>query len=135
MGGMTDPVQYLGTGNNVDRPNASGPILNFNPVPAGSAGAYTGTSTINGVAISNYATALGLSQPLVGNFGTLPRNYLRLNGQTDFDMDLYKNFHITEKVTFQLRGEFYNIFNLHAFQTTASSSRRLATITSSSFGQ
>jgi outer membrane receptor protein involved in Fe transport len=135
VGGMTDPVQYLGTGNNVDRPNAAGPITNFNPVPAGSAGAYTGTTVVNGVALSNYALALGLSQPLVGNFGTLPRNYLRLNGQTNFDMDLYKNFHVNEKVTLQLRGEFYNIFNLHAFQTTATSSTALATITSSTFGQ
>ncbi|HYA17155.1 MAG TPA: carboxypeptidase regulatory-like domain-containing protein [Bryobacteraceae bacterium] len=135
VGGMTDPLQYLGTGNNVDRPNASGPVTSFNPVPAGSAGAYTGTTAVNGVAISNYALSLGLSQPLVGNFGTLPRNYLRLNGQTDFDMDLYKNFHINEKVMFQLRGEFYNIFNLHAFQTTATSATALATITSTTFGQ
>ena len=35
LGGLTDPVQYLGTGNNVDRPIVTGPIHNFNPQPAG----------------------------------------------------------------------------------------------------
>jgi Carboxypeptidase regulatory-like domain/TonB-dependent Receptor Plug Domain len=130
LGGMTDPVQYLGTGNNVDRPNVGGPIHNFNPQPAGSAGAPGGTSLVNGVAISNYAQSLGLSQPLIGNFGNLGRNVLRLNGQTNFDWNLYKNFHFSERVNFQLRSEFYNIFNQHAFLSMASSN-----ITSTQFGQ
>jgi hypothetical protein len=119
VGGLTDPLQYLGTGNNVDRPNVAGPIVNFNPQPAGSAGAP-----------SNYAQSLGLSQPLLGNYGTLGRNVLRLNGQTEFDMNMYKNFHVSERVYFQLRGEFYNLFNNHAFQTMTSS-----LITSPFFGQ
>ena len=130
VGGLTDPLQYLGTGNNVDRPNVAGPIANFNPQPAGSASAPSGTSVVNGVAISNYAQSLGLSQPLIGNYGTLGRNLLRLNSQTDFDWNLYKNFHFAEKVNFQLRSEFYNIFNLDAFQQMASSN-----ITSTQFGQ
>jgi hypothetical protein len=130
VGGMTDPLQYLGSGNNVDRPNASGPIANFNPQPAGSATAPSGTTVVNGVAISNYAIALGLSQPFVGNYGTLPRNVLRLNSQTEFDWNIYKNFHFYERVNFQIRGEFYNIFNQHAFLAMTSSN-----ITSPSFGQ
>src|SRR6185295_6449537 len=96
LGGLTDPVQYLGTGNNVDRPNVSGPIHDFHPEPAGSAQAPTGTTVVNGVAISNYALGLGLSQPLIGNFGNLGRNVLRLNGQLNFDWNVYKNFHFSE---------------------------------------
>jgi len=130
LGGMTDVNQYLGTGNNVTRPNMSGSISNFNPQPAGAAGAPFGTSVVNGVAVSTYAQSLGLSQPLIGSFGGLGRNVLRLNGQTDFDWNLYKNFHFSERVNFQLRGEFYNIFNLHAFQQMASS-----LITSPLFGE
>ncbi|HWE53478.1 MAG TPA: carboxypeptidase regulatory-like domain-containing protein [Bryobacteraceae bacterium] len=130
VGSMTDPLQYLGSGNSVDRPNVSGPIVNFNPQAAGSAGAPSGTTVINGVAISNYVTALGLSQPLVGNYGSLGRNVLRLNGQTEFDWDIFKNFHFYEKVNFQIRGEMYNIFNQHAFLSMTSSN-----ITSGSFGQ
>jgi hypothetical protein len=108
----------------------AGPIHNFNPQPAGSAGAPGGTSLVNGVAISNYAQSLGLSQPLIGNFGNLGRNVLRLNGQTNFDWNLYKNFHFSERVNFQLRSEFYNIFNQHAFLSMVSSN-----ITSTQFGQ
>jgi hypothetical protein len=134
LGGMTDPVQYLGTGNNVDRPNVAGPVQNFNPQPAGSAGAPSGTSLVNGVAVSNYAQSLGLSQPLIGNFGNLGRNVLRLNGQTNFDWNLYKNFHFSERVNFQLRSEFYNIFNMHAFLQMANANTGTP-ITSTQFGQ
>lgn len=128
--GLTDPVIDLGTGNAVDRPNVSGAITNFKPEPSGSAGAPSGTITSNGGTISAYANSLGLSQPLLGNFGNLGRNVLRLNGQLNFDWNMYKNFRFSEKVNLQLRGEFYNIFNAHAFQSLASQS-----ITSSSFGQ
>jgi outer membrane receptor protein involved in Fe transport len=130
LGSMTDVNQFLGTGNNVTRPNAAGPITNFDPKPTGSAGSPSGTTVVNGVPISNYAISLGLSQPFLGNFGNLGRNVLRLNGQTNFDWNLYKNFHFAERVNFQIRGEFYNIFNLHAFQQMTSQ-----LITSPLFGQ
>jgi outer membrane receptor protein involved in Fe transport len=130
VGGLTDPLQYLGSGNVVDRPNVSGPITGFNPQAAGSAGAPSGTTAVNGIAISNYALGLGLSQPLIGNYGNLGRNVLRLNGQSQFDWDLFKNFHFYEKVNIQFRAELYNIFNQHAFLSMTSS-----TITSGSFGQ
>ena len=130
VGGLTDPLQYLGRQQRFDRPNVAAAIANFNPQPAGSAGAPSGTSIVNGVAISTYAQSLGLSQPLLGNYGTLGRNVLRLNGQTEFDWNMYKNFHFSERVYFQLRGEFYNLFNNHAFQSMTSSN-----ITSTAFGQ
>jgi len=134
VGGMTDPVQLLGTGNNVDRPIVAGPITGFNPQPSGSASAPSGTTVVNGIAISNYALNLGLSQPLVGNFGTLGRNVLRLNGQMNFDWNLYKNFHFSERVNFQLRSEFYNIFNQHAFLAMGTPNT-VTPITSTQFGQ
>jgi hypothetical protein len=135
LGGLTDPVQYL-TNNAVDRPNVAGAISGFHPVPAGSAAAaaVSGTTVVNGVAISNYALSLGLSQPFMGNFGTLGRNVLRLNGQRNFDWNLYKNFHFSERVNFQLRSEFYNMFNMHAFQQLAGQNNQVP-ITSPQFGQ
>ena len=128
--GLTDSIAPLG-GSAVDRPNVVGTLSNFNPQPAGSPGnpASLGTTMVNGVPISAYAAGLGLSQPLLGNFGTLGRNVLRLNGQTNFDWDVYKNFPVKEKINFQVRGEFYNIFNQVAFQGMTSS-----TITSVNFG-
>jgi carboxypeptidase family protein/TonB-dependent receptor-like protein len=134
LGGLTDPTQYVGIGTAVDRANVAGPITNFNPVPTGSAGQPSGTSQVNGVNVSNYAQSLGLSQPLIGNFGTLGRNALRYNGQLNFDWNIYKNFHFSERVNFQLRSEFYNIFNQVAFLNMGNSNA-LTPITLPTFGQ
>ena len=114
------------------RPNVAGPIGNFVPAAAGSP-VSTSLTPVNGINISSYAASLGLSQPFLGNYGTLGRNVLRLQGQVNFDWDLYKNFHLNDKINFQLRGEFYNIFNMHALQCSSSSSPQA--ITSGSFGQ
>jgi len=48
-------------------------------------------------------------------------------------VDLFKNFHVTERVTVQLRGEGYNMLNHHSFQGVTSSN--LPPITSTVFGQ
>jgi hypothetical protein len=125
--GITDPITVLGGGGNV-RPNASGPI-NFNPRPTGSAGAPSGLTTGQPQNISLYAQSLGLSQPLLGNFGNLGRNVNRLNGERNFDWNLYKNIPVRERVFFQIRAEFYNLFNSVSFQDVD------RTITSPSFGQ
>jgi hypothetical protein len=135
LGNLVDPLQYLGNVTTaITRPNAAGPITGYSPQPAGSAGAPAGTSAVNGVAVSTYAQSLGFSQPLIGNFGTFGRNMLRLNGQTNFDWNLYKNFHFSERVNFQLRSEFYNIFNLHAFQQVAGANNG-PSITAPNFAQ
>jgi hypothetical protein len=132
LGGLSDVNAALGTGNAVTRPNVSGPINNFVAEAAGSA-VSTATAVVNGVPTSTYATSLGLSQPFLGNYGTLGRNVLRLGGQVNFDWDIYKNFHINEKINFQIRGEFYNIFNMHALQGSSSNTPQI--ITSTTFGQ
>jgi hypothetical protein len=54
----------------------------------------------------NFYTGYG---PRVQNF--------RQPGYRDFDMGLQKLIHITERVTFQLRGDAFNIFNAHHFNT------------------
>jgi outer membrane receptor protein involved in Fe transport len=105
-----NPLTVLGGGAQV-RPNVVGPV-NFDPRPAGSEGSPFGATG----GISNYATALGLSQPLLGNFGTMGRNVLRLNGERNFDWNVYKNFAVTESTYFQVRCEMYNVFNNTSFQ-------------------
>ena len=109
------------------RPNAAGPF-NFEPRPAGSEGAPNGT-TGGATPVSAYAASLGLSQPLLGNFGTLGRNTHRVNGQTNFDLVVYKNTSISERILLQLRCEMYNVFNHHSFRDT------VRVITSPAFGQ
>ena len=121
------PLTMIGGGGQV-RPNATGSV-NFDPRPAGSAGAPSGLTTGQVQNISAYAQSLGLSQPLLGNFGGLGRNVLRLNGERNFDWNVYKNFNLTEKARIQIRAEFYNIFNNTSFQEAS------RTITAPDFGQ
>jgi hypothetical protein len=122
-----DPLTVFGGGGAV-RPNASGPI-DFNPKPAGSAGAPFGLNTDPVQRVSAYAQSLGLSQPLLGNVGNLGRNVLRINGERNFDWNVYKNFSVTERARFQVRAEFYNVFNNTSFQELS------RTITATDFGQ
>jgi outer membrane receptor protein involved in Fe transport len=105
-----NPLTVFGGGAQV-RPNVAGPI-DFNPLPTGAAGSPFGVTG----GISNYATSLGLSQPLLGNAGTMGRNVLRLDGEQIFDWSVYKNFAVTEGTAFQLRCEMYNTFNSASFQ-------------------
>jgi outer membrane receptor protein involved in Fe transport len=121
------PLTVIGGGAFV-RPNATGPI-DFNPRPAGSAGAPAGLNDDPTQRISAYAASLGLSQPLLGNFGNLGRNVLRINGERNFDWNVYKNFNVTENARFQIRGEFYNVFNNTSFQQVQ------ANIAAPDFGQ
>ncbi len=51
------------------------------------------------------------AQPSVGTFGNSGRNILRGEGLNNVDFSLFKNARITERVTAQVRGEFFNVFN------------------------
>ncbi len=122
------PSTVIGGGANV-RPNVLGPV-NIKWQPSGSAGAPDGTARPDGVqSVSTYATSLGLSQPLLGNFGNLGRNVLRLNGEQNFNWNVYKRFAIGERMSVQIRAEMYNVFNNTAFQDVD------LTISSPTFGQ
>lgn len=114
----------------VVRPNAAGPI-DFNPLPAGSPGAPLGLTAdpVAGRRISEYARSIGLSQPLLGNMGTLGRGSHRGNGVANFDWNVYKNTRLAEGWNLQLRCEIYNVFNHHAFQDV------IRVITNPAFGQ
>jgi len=114
---------------------ANGDPTQFTPVPFGSPAAANipglCARQVGTVPGSGGATACGnasgfpLTQPLLGNFGTSPRNSLRLDNLVNFDAGILKNTRLTEKVNFQFRWEMYNVFN-HAnfsgFQNTLTSS-------------
>jgi hypothetical protein len=110
------------------RPNVAGPF-EFNPQPAGSANAPMGLDTDPVQRISTYAAGLGLSQPLLGNFGALGRGTHRLDGETSFDWSVHKNFSVQEGRYFQVQAQFINAFNNKAFQDVNNN------ISSPSFGQ
>jgi len=50
-------------------------------------------------------------RPLDGQYGTLGRNALRYPGTANFDVNIAKTFRVTEAVSFDVRGEVYNVFN------------------------
>jgi hypothetical protein len=51
-------------------------------------------------------------------YGVGPRvTNLRADGYQNQDLTLAKTFPITERVHFQIRGDFFNLFNQHTFRT------------------
>jgi hypothetical protein len=65
---------------------------------------------------------------ITGSYGS-GRNILRGPGRTNFDLALAKATKITERVSFQIRAEFFNIFNHAEFLEPDTN------ISSSTFGQ
>jgi hypothetical protein len=59
----------------------------------------------------NFFNPLVFARPAQGSLGNLGRNALTGPGFQNWDMSLYKNTHITERVTAQLRVEGFNVFN------------------------
>jgi len=49
--------------------------------------------------------------PALATYGTLPRNFLRGPGYTNFDVAFSKTTTLTERVKLEIRGEFFNLFN------------------------
>jgi len=72
-----------------------------------------------------------------GADGNAPRDYLRNPGYRDVDLGLFRDIHFAEGITFQLRGEATNAFNLVSLNGPGSSgppSTAGGTPSSSSFG-
>ncbi len=102
---LTDP-SLLG-GNNAIRPNLVGTL---NVVP----------STTTGGTNPNKIPNSGLAQTLVGQFGTLGRNVLRINPNIQSDMDFGRQFKIRERMAFRVDAQFSNIFNNTTFSNAGS---------------
>ena len=78
----------------------------FSPlVPANQGG--DGTATVSNAWFDPNV----FSQEATGTFGNIGRNSLRGPGISNFDVGLYKDTHINERMYFQLRIEFYNVLN------------------------
>ena len=54
-------------------------------------------------------------------FGNLGRNVLRGPGFKNFDIGLFKNFNIRERIRIQYRAEFFNLFNMVNFSNPGGS--------------
>lgn len=59
--------------------------------------------------------------PAFGYFGNAGRDLIRGPGMEEWDVALFKTFHITERLGFTLRGEAFNIFNHTNFDAVSTS--------------
>jgi hypothetical protein len=62
-----------------------------------------------------FATPGALTTGVQDHPGNLGRNTFRTHGFSNVDFSVLKDTKITERVTLQFRGEFFNLFNQHAF--------------------
>jgi len=69
------------------------------------------------------------SAPPAGQFGNLGRNVVRAFGAWQVDAALRRRFNLTERLTLELRGEAFNVFNHPNFGTVQTS------MTAANFGQ
>lgn len=99
---LADP-SLLG-GNNAIRPNLVG-TLN---VPLGPTSGGTNPNKIPNS---------GLAQTLVGQFGNLGRNVLRVNPLIQSDMAVGRVFKIRERMSFKIQAQVFNVFNNVTFST------------------
>src|SRR6266436_3470666 len=60
-----------------------------------------------------------LIPPAVGTFGNLGRNTFRASGFYNWDFSIVKSFRFGERVSAQLRGEFFNVLNHPEFANPA----------------
>jgi hypothetical protein len=92
-------VDRSGTAIGLDRAKVVG--------PAYGAGTCAGLTK----ACKDWLSLTGFATNDAGTFGDAGKGAFRFPGLYLWDLGLTKNFKITEKVTFQLRGEFFNVFN------------------------
>ena len=112
------------TNPNVIRPNVVGDLSKLVFAPALSPLAATipspaargiNTTATQAARPNTNTSGYPLVQPLLGTFGNLGRNALRLNKYENVDWILLKNTRVNENLTVQFRSEFFNVFNLVNF--------------------
>jgi hypothetical protein len=118
--GITD-ASLTGNSTNVIRPNVVGDLstLKFAPlgspeaaqIPTAAARGINSTAAQRNTNTSNYP----LVQPMLGHFGNLGRNSIRLNPLTKFDWVFLKNTAVSESVNVQFRAELLNALNNTSF--------------------
>jgi hypothetical protein len=72
---------------------------------------YVGGSTAGNGTWQEWFNPMAFARPLDGTTGNSGRGIIRGPGINNWDFSLFKNTHITEKITTQLRIETFNLFN------------------------
>jgi len=94
----------LAGSSSTDMPNLVGPVHLLNPHNSSSHLVFDPSAFAQN-------TCNSPTDPGCGTFGTANRRFFHGPGINNFDMGLTKRIPITESKAFELRGEFFNIFN------------------------
>jgi hypothetical protein len=105
---LPNDIANVGSRGNFQRPNLVG-----DPFPAN----WTKTYGPAGY----YFDPAAFASPALYTFGNLGRNALRGPGFKNFDLGLFKNFFITERLRLQYRAEAFNAFNNTNFSNPGAS--------------
>jgi hypothetical protein len=115
-----------------DMPNVVGPVHIRNPRATPGTWTYFDQSAFTPTAcalVQNSGGAWVLAGTDCGSFGTANRRFFHGPGINNTDLGISKIIPITESMSFEIRGEFFNIFNHAQFMNPSGD------ISSSSFGQ
>lgn len=105
---------YSGGGDGFDRPDVVGPIVYHKQSPGNflQLSSFAMPCTIAaGIDQSNLSGFASDCQPGTRHYGNLGRNVLSGPTYKQWDLAIYKNTAITERLNLQLRAEFFNILN------------------------
>ncbi len=94
---------------------------------------YTGGNpNISGRSITKWFNTDAFPVPAPYTVGNAPRNIVRGQGLRQTDFSFYKQFDLGERLKFELRGEFFNLFNQTTFgtQTDLADTPQFGTISS-----
>jgi len=101
-----------------DMPNVVGPVHKYNPRSTPGSYTYFSQSSFTGTQCALTSPGV-LTGPDCGSFGTANRRFFHGPGFNNTDFGMTKIFPLREAMSFQIRGEFFNIFN-HAQFTNPS---------------
>ena len=93
-----------------DMPNQVGPVHIYNPRATATTGAFTYFSQSSFAPTNCFFTGTTPS-PDCGTFGTSNRRFFHGPGFNNTDFGITKIFPVKEAMSFEVRGEFFNIFN------------------------
>ena len=103
---------YSGGGDGFDRPDVVGPIVydKHHPLNYIQLGSFAMPCTVH-VSDQNLSGFSGDCNPGTRHFGNLGRNALVGPTYKQWDLAIYKNTALTERVSMQLRADFFNLLN------------------------
>ena len=110
-----------------DMPNVVGPVHKYNPRATPGTFTYFSQSSFQATACALDSSG-ALIGPDCGSFGTANRRFFHGPGINNTDLGIQKVIPVTEAKSFEIRGEFFNVFNHAQFNNPSGD------ISSGSFG-